>query len=192
MKSLRIRRKAEQNRLSVSVQSHANRGRSLETMLNMTNMQYRLHNWALVDKIPTPIKKVGDYRRGVFLAVWEHKSSVDYQGIYNGRAIVFEAKMCRENTRFSLSNIAAHQIEYLEQAEQQGAITFLIVEFPKLDETYLVPANYVVKCWHNAKAGERKSIPIEAIREFGMRVRTGRGVPLDYLAVVDKLWKRVG
>ncbi|MFB5192670.1 Holliday junction resolvase RecU [Alicyclobacillus fastidiosus] len=192
MKSLRTRRKVENGLLSVAIQSHANRGRSLETMLNMTNSQYRRNNWALVDKIPTPIKKLRDYSRGTFIAVWESKSSVDYQGVYNGRALVFEAKMCREEKRFPLANIHDHQIAYLEQAEQQGAITFLIIDFSKLDEVYLVPGQYVVKYWHNAQAGERKSIPIEAIRELGMRVRTGRGVILDYLAVVDKLWKRVG
>lgn len=186
------RRQTKTDALTVTaIDNHANRGKQLESLLNATNAQYRRNNWALVDKIPTPIKKIRNYNGSTFIAVWEAKSSVDFQGVYNGRSIVFEAKQTKETTRFDLDNIKDHQIRYLEQAEQQGAITFVIIDFYKLDEVYLVPADYVVQCYHKAQEGERKSIPIEAIREFGMRVRSGRGVVLDYLATLDKMYKRV-
>jgi len=168
--------------------SHANRGQSLEQAINITNQAYRGKGLALINKVSTPIKKIRDYNGNMFLAVWERKSSVDYQGAYRGRSVVFEAKSTKEATRFPLDNLAEHQIEYLRAAEQQGAIAFVLVEFVAHAVTYLLPALYVIECWDRSLQGERKSIPHEAVQTFGTRVHSGRGAALDYLAVIDKLW----
>ncbi|EOP29519.1 hypothetical protein IIS_05197 [Bacillus cereus VD131] len=44
---------------------------------------------------------------------------------YKGRAVAFEAKSTNEINRFDLKNIAQHQLDYLEKAEEMGAVSSL-------------------------------------------------------------------
>ncbi|MCY0870813.1 MAG: Holliday junction resolvase RecU [Firmicutes bacterium] len=167
------------------------RGMNFESLINASNALYRQKGWAVVDKVATPFRQVGIHKGGVFLAVRDQASTVDYYGCFQGRALVFEAKSTRETTRLPHDNFLPHQIEYLRDALQQGAIAFSLIEFAKLDEIYLLPAQYLVDSWEKGLAGGRKSIPIEHLRLFGTEVHPGRGIPLDYLSVVQQLWKRV-
>lgn len=186
MKSLRQRKKNERPLRS----SQSNRGMDFEELLNFSNAQYQQKGWARIEKIATPFKQVGVHKQGVFLAVRDHASTVDYFGIFDGRAIVFEAKQTKETTRFPFDNLHEHQVAYLRQAEKLGAVSFVLIEFSRLEEVYLVNASYIVEMWDAAERGGRKSISIDNIRHFGDQVTSGRGVALDYLSVVERRWKR--
>ena len=78
-------------------QSHSNRGMVLENDLNATNEYYLLNNVAVIYKKPTPItiNKV-DYpsRKDAVIkeAHFKIPSTTDYNGIYKGKYIDFEAK----------------------------------------------------------------------------------------------------
>lgn len=115
----------------------ANLGQAFERLIERTNKQYQLKNRALISKIPTPLKPVrkGEEFVGAF---YEKKSGVDFQGVYNGRAIAFDAKSTKETTRFPLDNIADHQIKFLKQWQDQGGISFLLIEFAKRREVYYI------------------------------------------------------
>ena len=77
--------------------SYKNRGMNLESDLNITNEYYREIDKAYIYKKPTPIKIVNvDYisRKAVTIkeAYFMEPSTTDYNGIYRGRYIDFEAK----------------------------------------------------------------------------------------------------
>lgn len=155
--------------------SYANRGKTLQLLINHTNQAYKTKGWAVVDEVPTPTKNI----RGKM--VYEKKSTVDYYGITQGRAIAFDAKSTREINRFDLKNVHAHQVKYLMDFQKQGGLSFFIIEFAKKQEHYFVPLNFFIKFWNDALRGGKKSIPYEEFLINCNRIQSTRGVPLDYI-----------
>lgn len=172
------------NRAKVSL---ANRGQAFEDLVNFTNEQYRKQKIALIHKRPTPIKALKTKGCKVLSGVFESKSTVDYDGVYKGKAIYFEAKSTREKTRFDLSNISDHQMDHLEEAEGNGAICFFLIEFSAHQETYFVPFSLIKHYKFHASLGGSKSIPYGDFEVYAYEVtRTQRGL-LDYLVHVDRI-----
>ena len=110
--------------------NHSNRGMSFENMINETNEYYLVHDIAIIHKKPIPIQIVKvDYpsRSGAVIkeAYYKVPSTTDYNGIYKGKYIDFEAKETVNKTSFPLSNIHLHQIEHLQSIEKHQGISFL-------------------------------------------------------------------
>ncbi|MCT4568018.1 Holliday junction resolvase RecU [Bacillus thuringiensis] len=86
-------------------------GAAFETLINFSNEMYKRKNIALITKRATPVVvtklfKDGRIKEGYF----EKKSTVDYDGIYKGRMIAFEAKATINKTSFALKNISPLQL----------------------------------------------------------------------------------
>lgn len=167
--------------------TQANRGQAFEQLLNFTNRQYERAGIALINKRPTPIKATKTKGTRVLAGYFEEKSTVDYDGVYRGRAIYFEAKSTRERTRFDLANISQHQIDHLEKAERNGGICFFLIEFAAYKSTYFVPLSFIRLAIIHAQNGGRKSIPLEDFEVYGYLVNGSKRAVLDYLIHVDKL-----
>lgn len=165
---------------------YGNRGKSFENLIDHTNRIYQNKGVALINKRPTPMKIVGKTRGNQHICVFSHKSTVDYDGIYKGKPIVFEAKSTNLK-RLPLDIITNHQIKYLDQADKQGAISFLIVEIRPLQDVFIVSNSLLQRYVEIAENGGRKSISMDDLEVYAELVRSGNGVPLDYLQVVDKL-----
>lgn len=163
--------------------SQANRGQAFEDLINFANQQYRNSGSALIHKRPTPVKVLRTQGTRIVSAVYDSKSTVDYDGCYQGKAIYFEAKSTREKTKFNLSNISSHQIEHLEKAEAQGAICFFLIEFAVFQEVYFVPLSVIR---HYVNSGS-KSIPYADIEIYSYEVKQTKRALLDYLVYVDKM-----
>lgn len=162
------------------------RGQAFEYTLDYTNQVYKNKGIALINKRPTPVRVLKSRGAKVITGFYEAKSTVDYDGIYQGKAITFEAKTTK-NKSFPLSMVADHQIKYLDQAERQGATSFLIVQMRVLDDVFLIPNNMLQKYVKNAQKGGKKSIPIDDLEVYAHLVESQNGIPLDYLSVVDRL-----
>ncbi|MGJ9460093.1 Holliday junction resolvase RecU [Oceanobacillus sp. CF4.6] len=162
------------------------RGMDFENTLNYTNQIYINQNRAIINKRPTPVKVLKSKGTRVLSGFYEEKSTVDYDGLYNGRAVVFEAKTTKLK-RLPLDMISNHQVKYLNDAEKQGAISFLIVEMRVTRDVFFIPNNMLQKYVKEAKNGGHKSIPIRDLEVYAQPVKTQKGVPLDYLSVVDQL-----
>lgn len=162
------------------------RGQAFEQMLDFTNRIYENRGIALINKRPTPVKVLKTKGVRVISAFYDKKSTVDYDGVYKGRAIAFEAKSTKKKN-LPLDMIPDHQVKYLNQAEKHGAISFLIVEMKSFRDVFIIPSNMLRKYIKNAKNGGRKSIPIDEMEVYARLVESKNGVPLDYLSVVDKL-----
>lgn len=170
--------------------SASNRGMDLENDINLSNEYYRNKGLALIHKRPTPINIVKvDYSKGAKIvdAYFEKQSTTDYNGVYQGRYIDFEAKNTKSKTSFPLANIEKHQIEHLKAVLAQGGIAFFIIQFQAYNEVYLLDASYVIDFYEN---GERKSIPYGVIKEKGTLIKQGFTPRLNYLdAVIEKYFK---
>lgn len=172
--------------------SHANRGMGLEHLIELSNTIYRNKRWAVVTKRPTPVKIIRTAKNGRVEGHLERASTVDYDGIYRGRALVFEAKSTKEQHRFPLANFHEHQVEYMRACKDQGAISFAIIEFVKHQTIFFVPFAIVAAAWDKAKAGGAKSIPFDDLNYSCHTITSDRGVPIDYLAILDKLFEKGG
>lgn len=163
--------------------NYANRGMGFEAALNYTNELYDARGIAVINKRPTPIK-VTSVKNGKVIGYFESPSTVDYDGTIRGRSIVFEAKSVAGD-RFPFKNLHNHQAEYLFKQARHGAISFLLVEFRKSDEIYLMFAEKLEPYWELYKKGVRKAsiLPITAFKLHGHRVTSGR-VPIDYLRAI--------
>lgn len=166
---------------------YASRGMSFEERVNESNLYYATHRLAVIHKKPTPIQIVKvDYPRRsaakITEAYFRHASTTDYNGVYLGKYIDFEAKETNHKTRFPLSNIQKHQFEHMKACEEQSGIVFLLISFKAFQEVYLLPFyllhNFITS--HN-----RKSIPYIYIKENGYLCPQGTFPFIDYLKAVD-------
>lgn len=169
--------------------SHKNRGMTLEAELNLSNDYYREIDKAYIYKKPTPIKIVKvDYpsrdKTVIKEAYFTIPSTTDYNGLYKGYYIDFEAKETKSKTAFSLNNIHPHQIKHIEQIDKNGGISFLIIRFTSLNETYLLTAKDFLEFINTQ---ERKSIPYSFIKEKAYLLKDQYQPRIDYLKVVDQL-----
>ncbi|MES5930059.1 Holliday junction resolvase RecU [Bacillus cereus group sp. MG9] len=164
-----------------------NRGMAFEMLINLSNEMYQRGGVALINKRPTPVKVLKSKGGRVLNGFYEAKSTVDYDGVYKGRAVAFEVKSTQNLTRFDLSNIAQHQLDYLEKAEKMGAVCFFLIEFSKDQAIFLVPSSVIqsyIKMSHQPKG--KKSIPRADFNIYGYLVDQTERAPVDYLQYIDE------
>ena len=165
-----------------------NRGMPFEKAINDTNEFYKERDLCLITKRPTPINVVKvDYTKGARItqAFFEKQSTTDYNGVYKGRYIDFEAKSTLAKASFPLNNIPPQQIAHLEGVLHHGGIAFFLMQLVAIGETYLLPAEYVIRFY---KEAPRKSIPFADIKENGRLVKEGIRPRYDYLPLVEELF----
>ena len=183
-----VKKKTRQSKKSASELSisSANRGMAFEEDINQSNIYYRDKHICLITKRPTPINIVKvDYTKGAKIthAYFEEQSTTDYNGVYKGKYIDFEAKNTKNKTSFPLSNITKHQIEHLKLVIEHGGIAFFIIQFQLLGKVYLLDASYVI---HFYEYGERKSIPLSCFEENGIEVEQSYNPRIKYIEAIDK------
>lgn len=169
---------------------YGNRGMNLEKELNLTNDYYRRRDIAYIYKKPTPIKitKVDYPSRNEAIikeAFFEMPSTTDYNGLYRGNYIDFEAKETTNKTSFPLHNIHHHQTEHIEHIVEHKGICFLIVRFTTLDKTYLLLGEDYLSFLNQNK---RKSIPLTYFEEKGYLVPNKYEPRVDYLSIIDEIY----
>ena len=168
--------------------THSNQGMGLEEDINITNKYYLDRDIAVIYKKPTAVtihkaEYPGPHKAIIKEAYFKTPSTTDYNGIYKGKYIDFEAKETKSKTSFPLSNIHAHQIKHLSKIVKHGGIGFLIVRFVSLNETYLLfEKDYMLYINNN----DRKSIPYEYFKEKAHLIKTKYIPRLDYLEIIDK------
>lgn len=172
--------------------TYANRGRALEELIKVSNAIYRSKAIATIHKVPTAWLPIRGNDGRIVTAKVDEKASPDFLGVYRGRGVAFDAKHTQSN-RIRWDRVEDHQAEFLDNWEVSGGIAFVLVEFGDC-VCYVVP-------WYEWREeldrwrqhGGQASVA-EGELLAGGRVDSGRGVPLDYLAVVDKLspWAEVG
>lgn len=167
------------------IYSHKNRGLDLEHLINITNDYYLNNNIAVIYKKPTPItvSKVDYKNNKVTEGFYKTPSTLDYNGIYKGKYIEFEAKESQNKTSFPLANFHEHQLIYLKRVLEHGGICFVIIKMN--NQIFLLKGEDLVSFLNTY---ERKSIPYSYLEKYGKIIKEGFYPPLDYLKIVDEIY----
>ena len=166
---------------------HKNRGMALEAMLNESNRYYLINNIAVIYKKPTPIGvvkvKYHNKKKIIDKGYFESPSTLDYNGLYRGKYIDFEAKETKNKTSFPLSNIHPHQIQHIRRVLEHQGIVFIIIKINSF--IYLIRGEDFIDF---IDTNTRKSIPYDYIKEKGFLLKERLNPTIDYLKIIDKLY----
>lgn len=166
---------------------YKNRGMDLESELNESNKYYREIDQALIYKKPTPIgvADVSYTEKGKVIdrGFFKEPSTLDYNGLYRGKYIEYEAKVTKNSTSFPLSNIHPHQIKHIKSVLKHNGIVFLIIKMNEI--VYLLKGKDFIDY---INTHDRKSIPYEFIKDFGYKIKYGYRPTLEYLKIVDEIY----
>ena len=168
---------------------YSNRGMELEEDINFANKYYLNNDIAVIHKKPIPIQIVEvNYpsRSSAMItkAFYKTPSTTDYNGLWNGKYIDFEAKETNSATSFSLNNIHDHQIEHMQKILDHGGVTFIIVRFKKIDRTFILPFKNFIFFYARANNGGRKSIKLSEFEEMAFELSFNYKIRLDYLNII--------
>ena len=169
--------------------NYSNRGMELEDDINFANKYYLNNDIAVIHKKPIPIQivEVSYPNRAsamITKAFYQTPSTTDYNGLWNGKYIDFEAKETNSATSFSLSNIHDHQIDHMTKILNQGGISFIIVRFKKIDRTFVMPFKKFLFFNERTLNGGRKSIKLSEFEEVAFEISFHYKVRLDYLNII--------
>lgn len=164
--------------------SYANRGMDLENIINDTNDYLLEHDIALIYKKPTPIGVVKvsyeNNKQMINKAYFATQSTLDYNGLYRGKYIEFDAKNTESKTSFPLKNVHDHQIKHIRNVIRHKGIVFLIIRINSL--IYLLDGKDFIDFIDMEK---RKSVPYSYIKEKGYELEYNYLKGLNYIKYVD-------
>ncbi len=172
-----------------TTKSTGQRGMSLEYEINISNQYFIDIDKAIIYKKPTPVQVVHvDYPKRsaakIDEAYFKTPSTTDYNGIYKGRYIDFEAKETNSKTSFPFSSMHPHQIEHLTKVLNHGAIAFILIRFNNYNETYYVEATKFITCYQDLK---KRSIPYSWFKEHAYLIPYSLTPPINYIQVIEQL-----
>lgn len=172
--------------------SFSNRGKSLEDELNDTNDFYLSRGMAVIHKKPVPIQVVNvNYpaRSAAVIteAYFRTPSTTDFNGVWQGKYIDFEAKETKSATSFPLQNIHEHQVEHMKAVAKQAGIVFFIVKFTTLDRYFIIPYDSFEIYWERMKTGGRKSMTLAEFEDVAIEVLPSYNPRLDYLQAMSSI-----
>ncbi len=164
--------------------NYANRGMDLENIINETNNYLLENDIGLIYKKPTPIGIVKvnyeNNKQVISKAYFATPSTLDYNGLYKGKYVEFDAKNTNSKTSFPLSNVHAHQIQHIRNVIKHGGIVFLIIKIN--EEIYLFNGPDFINFIDNEK---RKSIPYDLIKRKGYLLEYNYNKGLNYIKYID-------
>lgn len=165
--------------------NYGNRGMDLENLISIMNEYYIEKNIAVIYKKPTPIQVVKyDYeKKRISDAYYKNASTLDYNGIYKGYYIEFDAKNTNKNY-LPINNIAPHQLIHIKRIMEHGGIAFLIIMIN--NECFLLSGEDLLDFINNS---DRKSIPYDFIKEKGYLLQYNYLKGIDYKPALDNLIK---
>ena len=178
----------QNNNTQKRINNKANQGMDFENMLNESNKYYLSKQIANIHKKPTPVTIVKvDYpmrsKARIVEAYYQTPSTTDYNGIYKGFHIDFEAKETIQNS-FSFSHIYEHQVKHLESIRNLGGIAFVIIYYKTHNKIFIIDINDFKKLYYDKT---KKSIKVNDCENIGILVSTGYTPVVDYLKAVDQI-----
>lgn len=171
-----------------SITNFGKRGMNFEEAINQSNAYYLTHNMCVIHKKPTPIQIVKvDYPRRsmakISEAYFKQASTTDYNGVYKGKYLDFEAKETRQKTSFPFRNFHKHQLLHMEQVIAHGGIVFTLLFFSSLNRVFYYPAKNLLQQINITK---RKSLKLSKIEQEGIEISIKIAPTIPYLEAVDQ------
>ena len=159
------------------------RGSAFEASINKTIEIYREKKLALIQKIPTPITplKLDKNTSQIKLAYFEKKSTVDYIGVVQEIPVCFDAKECQTDT-FPLKNIHEHQYKFMTEFEEQGGVSFILIEFTNRNLAYYMTFKELTKFIKRSNTGIKRFKINELTEQYFIDINNKLTIPF-----IDKL-----
>jgi recombination protein U len=173
---------------ALGCKNSSNRGMSLEKDITLSCDYFNSINQTCIYKRPTPIKVVRMDKidkSKIVEGYFSMKSTTDYNGVYRGKYMDFEAKETESKTSFSFKNIRSQQISHLRKVNELGGIAFFVIRFKKLEETYLVDAMSLLNFM---SLDVRKSFTYAFIKENGVLIEETYCPRLKLTDAIDKMY----
>ena len=168
--------------------NYGNRGMDLEELINESNKYYLENDIALIYKKPTPIGiskvKYENNKKIIVKSYFKEQSTLDYNGLYKGYYIDFDAKVTKNKTSFPLSNIHEHQIKHIKNVIKHKGYSFLIISMNGM--YFLLPGTKLIEF---IDTNTSKSIPFNYIKDNSYIIKEKINPPLDYIKELDLLIK---
>ncbi|GEL09189.1 Holliday junction resolvase RecU [Salisediminibacterium halotolerans] len=182
---------SENNNVKHKDERFSNRGMTLEEDINETNEYYRSRKIANIHKKPLPLQIVNVHypKRSAAVvteAYFKKPSTTDYNGVYKGFYLDFEAKETKNKTSFPFKNFHQHQIDHMKDIVSHGGCSFILMRFAKTEEVFLVKAEDFIP-YYEDKTSKRKSLPKTIIEEISYPIAVGYHPRVDYLRVIDRI-----
>lgn len=167
----------------------ANRGMRFEEAINKSNEYYLNRGLAVIHKKPTPVQIVQvDYpKRSAAVikeAYFKESSTTDYNGVYQGKYLDFEAKETKNKTSFPFKNFHEHQIIHMKKCLQQNGVCFVLLWFSTLERCFFLSSTHLIHYW-DAQKTAKKSLPLSLIEELGIEIKPKIAPRIPYLEAVD-------
>ena len=157
----------------------------MEAIINDACKYYLENNIACIYKKHTPIGIVNvkneKGKKIITKAFFKEASTLDYNGVYKGYYIEFDAKQTLSKTSFPLSNISNHQIYHIQNVINQKGIIFLIIEINK--HYFLLDGKDLIFFINN---GNRKSIPYNHFKKQCLEILFENNI-LNFIKPLDIL-----
>jgi recombination protein U len=174
---------------NISQNIYSHRGMDLEDEINASLFHYLYEDIAIIHKRPTPISVVkisySNRKKTITEGYFSQQSTTDYNGVYKGKYLDFEAKEVMKRHSFELKNLHRHQIEHMIKVIKHGGIAFIIVFFADFNEVFLLDAAIIQPYYDDPKI---KSVNISIFRKLGHRIDGSYTCPIDFLPIVDKVY----
>ena len=168
---------------------YKHRGMGLEDDINITNQYYIEKKIAFIYKKPTPIQATKveyvNNKKLIKEGYFKEPSTTDYNGLYRGNYIDFEAKETTSLTSFPLSNIHSHQIKHIDNIINNGGIAFIIVRFTRLNKNYLLMGKDLIEY---INCSNKKSIPKSYFEDRAYVIFDKYMPRIDYLEIIDNIY----
>lgn len=166
------------------------RGMDFEEEINQSNAYYLQRQQAVIHKKPTPVQivKVDYPKRSAAVikeAYFRQASTTDYNGVYKGYYLDFEAKETQNKTSFPLKNIHQHQIDHIQQCLAQNGICFILLWFATLNRCFFFSGEKLVAYWSEQYVTGKKSLPLALIEKDGIEIPLGIAPRVPYLEAVE-------
>ena len=118
------------------------------------------------------------------MAYFEKQSTVDYIGAVHGIPVCFDAKECAVKT-FPIMNIHEHQVKFMEDFEKLGGISFILLFFSSLNETYYITFKDIKFFYERSLNGGRKSFTYDEI-DKNYKINSTSGAVVHYLEGIKR------
>jgi recombination protein U len=167
------------------------RGMDFEEEINKSNAYYLHHHIAVVHKKPTPVQivKVDYPKRSAAVikeAYFRQASTTDYNGVYNGKYVDFEAKETKNKTSFPFKNFHQHQIDHFKHCLEQQGICFVLLWFSSLNRCFFFSGEKLITYWSEQESTGKKSLPMAVIEKEGIEISLGIAPRIPYINAIEQ------
>jgi penicillin-binding protein-related factor A (putative recombinase) len=161
-------------------ESHGNRGKDFERILERTHRRYREQGVADVDYIPNAfvycsewewkrLPRTSTARMGDGRTLKRVQTSSDYRGTLRGLGLAFDAKEFSDD-RLSLKKLPRHQVDSLARFARARGIAGFMVWAKRAGTVYWVPAALMSKVYYEAFGKGVKTLNLAWFEEHAVRV----------------------